>query len=502
MTQGEKRFLIVLMSFIFQIVFTMSLGVIFSELATAIRIIYLVLSFLLVLEIIKNTKSISANLPWIVLILLFPAAGTMLYLFISNDLHSSKMLKKVNKEVTESKKYYIQDKEVLDELNKENKDKLKYLALNAKFPVTKNNKVKYFPSGETTFKEMIKELKQAKEYIFMEYFRIDRGKMWSAILDILKDKAKEGIEVRLIYDDFGCVAPLPNDYNKQLEKMGIKVVIFNEVKPFRGIIMNNRDHRKIMIIDGKTAFCGGINLADEYINEKKRFGYWKDNGIMIKGDGVYNFIVMFLSLWNSYKNEDEDYTKYKINQKNNYKENGYVSAYCDNPLDSDHVGENVYLNIINQAKKYLYISTPYLILDSELNKAIKLAAKRGVDVRITVPKIADKKIVYSLSSSYFENLIESGVKIYTYTPGFIHSKVFVADDNIATVGTFNLDYRSLNLHFECGVYLEDIDEIKTIKKDLEGVIKESHEITKEEAAPKGILKGIWQGILRLFAPLM
>ena len=501
MTPGEKRFLIVLLSFIFQIVFTMSLAVIFSELATAIRILYLVLSFLLVLEIIKNTRSLSANLPWIILIVLFPVAGTMLYIFISNDLHSNKMLKKVNKEVNDANKYYIQDKEILEELKNNNKDKLIYLSQSANFPVTKHNKVKYYSTGEEAFKEMVSELKKAKKYIFLEYFRIDIGRMWNTILEILKEKVKEGVEVRIIYDDFGCVAPLPNDYDKQLEKMGIKVVVFNEVKPFRGIIMNNRDHRKIMIIDGLVAFSGGINLADEYINEKERFGYWKDNGLMMKGEGVYNFIVMFLSLWNAYKQEDKNYKKYKVEQKNKYKENGYASAYCDNPLDGDHIGEEVYLNVINQAKKYLYISTPYLILDSELNKALILASKRGVDVKIVVPKIADKKIVYSLSSSYFEALIASGVKIYTYTPGFIHSKVFVADDNTATVGTFNLDYRSLYLHFECGVYLEEVDEIKNIKKDLNGIISKSHEVTKKEATP-GFIRGIWQGILRLFAPLM
>ena len=501
MTQGEKRFLIVCLSFILQIVFTMSLGVLFSELATVIRILYIVLSTLLVLEIIKNTKSLSANLPWIILIVQFPVAGTMLYFFISNDLHSSKMLKKVNKEVNDSKKYYIQDKDILTELNKKKKDKLKYITEDAKFPVTKNNKVKYFPSGELTFNEMIKELKKAKEYIFLEYFRIDRGTMWNTILEILKEKVKAGVEVRIIYDDFGCVAPLPNDYNKQLEKMGIKVVVFNEVKPFRGIIMNNRDHRKILIIDGKTVFCGGINLADEYINAKIRFGHWKDNGIMIKGDGVNNFIIMFLSLWNAYKHDDKDYKKYKVKEKGKYRQNGYLAGYCDNPLESEHVGETIYLNIINQAKEYLYISSPYLILDSELNKALILASKRGVDVKIVVPEIADKKIVYSLSSSYFEHLIANGVKIYTYTPGFILSKVFVSDDTIATVGTFNLDYRSLNLHFECGVYMENVDEIKNIKKDLEGVIKKSHKVTKKEATPS-FIRGIWQSILRLFAPLM
>ncbi len=501
MTPGEKRLVIVTLSFVFQIVFSMSLGALLSELALTIKILYLILSILLVLEIVKNTKSISANLPWVILILLFPAAGTMLYLFIGNDLHSSKTLKKVNKEVANSKKYYVQDENILKEINDNDLDKLKYLSDSANFIVSKNNKVKYFPLGELVFKEMINELNKAKKFIFLEYFRIDNGRMWTTILNVLKKKVKEGVEVRIIYDDFGCIQPMPNNYNKELEKYGIKVVVFNEIKPFLGIIMNNRDHRKIMIIDGKVAFCGGINIADEYINEKVRFGHWKDNGIMIKGEGVYNFTVMFLSLWNAYNPSDDDYTKYKVDLKNKYKENGYLAAYCDNPLDSDYVGENVYLNIINQAKKYLYISTPYLILDSEINKALILAAKRKVDVRIIVPKIADKKIVYSLSSSYFEQLIKNGVSIYTYTPGFIHSKVFVADDSVATVGTFNLDYRSLYLHFECGVYMEQVDEIKNVKRDLDEALHKSHKVTEKEATP-GFFKGIWQGILRLFAPLM
>lgn len=501
MTPGEKRFGVVLLSFIFQIVFVMSLGALFSELVTAIEIIYTVLSILLVLEIIKNAKSLSSNLPWIVLILLFPAAGTMLYLFIGNDLHSSKMLKKVNKEVANSKRYYAQDEKILNELDDKNLDKLKYLALSANFPVTKNNKVKYFPTGEETFKQMEIELNKAEKYIFMEYFRIDKGRFWNTILDILEKKVKEGVEVRLIFDDFGCIAPMPNDFAEQLESKGIKTVVFNEVKTFRGIIMNNRDHRKITIIDGRVAFCGGINLADEYINEKERFGYWKDNGIMIKGEGIHNFIVMFLSLWNAYKENEEDYTKYDVDHSIKYKDNGYLSCYCDNPLDSDYVGENIYLNIINQSKKYLYISSPYLILDSELQKALILASKRGVDVKIIVPKIADKKIVYSLSSSFFESLIKNGVEIYTYTPGFIHSKVFVSDDSVCTVGTFNLDYRSLYLHLECGVYMENVDEIKNVKKDLVKTIAQSHKVTEKEATPS-IIKGIWQGLLRLFAPLM
>lgn len=502
MAPGKKRLIIVSLSFILQVLFSMSLATLLSEFVTIVRIIYLILSFLLVLEIVKNVRSISSNLPWIILILLFPVAGTMLYLFIGNDLHSSKILKKVNKEVDISKKFYIHDEKIRKELEENNLDKLKYISNDANFPISKNNKVKYYPLGDIGFKAMIEELKKAKKYIFIEYFKINNeGIMWNTILEILKEKQKDGVEIRIMYDDFGSLAHLPNDYIEQLEKMGFKAVAFNEVKPWLGIIMNNRDHRKMMIIDGKVAISGGINISDEYINKKERFGHWKDNVIVVKGEGVYNFVVMFLSLWNAYKHEDEDYSKYKVDQKKEYKANGYLAAYCDNPLDDELVAENIYLNIINQAKKYLYISTPYLIIDSEVQKALILAAKRGVDVKIIVPKIADKKIVYSLSSSYFQKLIKNGVEIYTYTPGFMHSKVFVADDNVATVGTINLDYRSLYLHFECGIYMEKVDEIKNIKKDLVNTLKECHNVTLEEATTKG-LKEVWLGILRLFAPLM
>ena len=499
MAPGKKRLILVSLSFIVQVLFSMSLATLLSEFVTIIKIIYLILSFLLVLEIVKNVRSISSNLPWIILILLFPVAGTMLYLFIGNDLHSSKILKKVNAEVKLSEKFYVKDEEIEKELDLKDLDKLKYISRDANFPVSKNNKVKYYPLGDIGFNAIVSELKKAKKYIFMEYFKINNeGIMWNTILDILKEKQQEGVEIRIMYDDFGSLANLPNDYKEQLEAMGFKAVAFNEVKPWLGIIMNNRDHRKMIIIDGKVAISGGINISDEYINKKERFGHWKDNVIVVKGEGVYNFVVMFLSLWNAYKHEDEDYSKFRVNLKKEYKENGYLAAYCDNPLDDELVGENVYLNIINQAKKYLYISTPYLIIDSEVQKALILAAKRGVDVKIIVPKIADKKIVYSLSSSYFQKLIKNGVN---YTPGFMHSKVFVADDKVATVGTINLDYRSLYLHFECGIYMEEVDEIKHIKKDLVDTLEECHQVTLEEATTKG-LKEVWLGILRLFAPLM
>ena len=378
--------------------------------------------------------------------MLFPIVGALLYIVIGGNLHKSKVLKAIKQSEENGSKYFIQDEKIKKEIESQNNGKINYLMNYLNFPVTKNNDIEYYKLGELAYPEMLKELKNAKKYIFLEYFIIKNGTMWSEILKILEEKAKEGLDVRLIYDDMGCIAFLPTSYPKQMEEKGIKCIAFNKLNPFLGVIMNNRDHRKMMIIDGKTVFSGGMNLADEYINLEHPYGIWKDNGIKI-------------------------------------------------------TGENVYLNIINQAQKYVYIMTPYLIIDTDMINSLILAAKRGVDVRIVVPGIPDKKIVYSLTTSYFETLIKNGVKIYKYTPGFVHSKVFVSDENIATVGTINLDYRSLYLHFECGIFMQDVDVIKDVKKDLIDTIGKSHLVSKKEAIPK-LLKGVWQAVLRLFAPLM
>ena len=434
--------------------------------------------------------------------MLFPIVGALLYIVIGGNLHKSTVLKAIKKSEEKGNKYFIQDEKIKKEIESQNNGKINYLMNYLNFPVTKNNNINYYKLGELAYPEMLKELKNAKKFIFLEYFIIKNGTMWSEILKILEEKAKEGLDVRLIYDDMGCIALLPTSYPKQMEEKGIKCIAFNKLNPFLGVIMNNRDHRKMMIIDGKTVFSGGMNLADEYINLEHPYGKWKDNGIKITGEAVWNFTIMFLNMWNSYRKDDEDYKKYKYDfSKENLEQNGYTIPYGETPLDNEIVGENVYLNIINQAQKYVYIMTPYLIIDTDMINSLILAAKRGVDVRIVVPGIPDKKIVYSLTTSYFETLIKNGVKIYKYTPGFVHSKVFVSDDNIATVGTINLDYRSLYLHFECGVFMQDVEEIKDVKKDLVDTIEESHFVSKKEAMPK-LLKSVWQAVLRLFAPLM
>lgn len=496
---GIRRLIVVIISFFMQISLSLFLYIHLSNHLQFVKVIYTILSFAIVLIFMKKSKNLSYHLPWIIIIMVFPIVGGLLYLIIGVNLRRNKTFKKINKNLIKESNYLIQDVTISSELTKNNLDKLRYLSDYAGYPVTKNNDIKYYSLGDNAYKDMLKDLENAKEFIFLEYFIINEGIMWNGILEILKKKAKEGVEVRVMYDDLGCVTTLKDDYPKYLESFGIKCVVFNPLKPFLGIFMNNRDHRKIMVIDGKIAYTGGINIADEYINQKIRFGHWKDNAIRIYGDATWNFTVMFLTLWNSYRKDDTTYNKYRVNVE--VLPNGYACGYGDTPLTDETVASNVYINIVNQAKKYVYIYTPYLIVDNDMLNALSLASKRGVDIRIIVPGIPDKKVVYSLTTSYFEPLIKSGVKIYKYTKGFIHSKVFVADDDVATVGSINMDYRSLYLHFECGIYLEQVNAIKDIKQDILETISKCSLVTKKDVS-HGVLKEMWYILLRLFAPLL
>ena len=328
--------------------------------------------------------------------------------------------------------------------------------------------------------------------------------MLQKILSILKEKVKKGVCVRLIYDDFGCIKTLPKDFGETLRTIGVEYAVFNPFRPILSIILNNRDHRKILVVDGQVGFTGGINIADEYINEKVRFGYWKDAGIEVKGEAVWSLTTMFLEMWNYIKETSEDYLDYlpQIYNKKLNPADGYVQPYSDTPIDHENVGENIYLNIINHAKKYVYIFTPYLIVDNEMTIALQNAAKCGIDVRIVTPDIPDKKLVFLLTQSYYEQLIQNGVRIYQYTPGFIHAKCFVCDDKVATVGTVNLDYRSLYLHFECGVFMYRSQAVMQIKQDALDTISRSNEISLEFCKNRNIAIRAVQSVLRLFAPLM
>ncbi len=476
----------------------------FDEKVVWIEQILHIIGIFLVLFIVKNSKHLSSDLIWIIGITIFPIFGTLLYLVLGANLLTSKTFKAIISSTKNSAKYYKQDERVFENLEKaapEIKGQFNYISKTAGYPFYENSGFDYYGLGDDGFPTMLKELKKAKKFIFIEYFIIEEGEMWSSILKILEEKALQGVDVRVMYDDAGSFFTLSIEYAKELEEKGIKCVPFNRINPIVGVIMNNRDHRKIMVIDGKVAFTGGINIADQYINLKKVHGLWKDNLVCIKGEAVWSYTLMFLTHWNALsKDKDEDYLKFKAKFRKG-EVDGYIAPYGETPLDDELTSQNVYLNILNQASKYCYIFTPYLVIDTDFMNSLILAAKRGVDVRIITPGIPDKRIVWYITKSYYHSLIEGGVKIFEFTPGFVHSKVFVCDDKIATVGTINLDYRSLYLHFENGTYLYGSKKILDVKKDWIDSMKQSKEITLNECK-NGLLEEFILSVLRLFAPFI
>jgi len=493
----------IILAAIVEIYITISIFQWFGEQAKWIETALRLLSIVIVLAIIKNSRHLSSDIGWILIIIAFPVPGTVLYLSLGANMFISKTHRLIKESEENSARYYIQDEEVLKELEEsspEFKGQFHYISRYAGYPFYRNTGFDYYSLGDEGYPVMLEELKKAEKFIFLEYFIIEEGQMWNGILEILEEKVKQGVEVRVMYDDLGSFFTLSDSDTRKLEEKGIKVLPFNRINPVLSVILNHRDHRKIMVIDGKVAFSGGINLADEYINVKQRFGHWKDNVIRITGEAVWSYTVMFLTHWNALRNEDYTFLSFKAEPLPGEMD-GYIAPYGETPLDNEIVAQNIYMSILNQANRYCYIYTPYLIIDTEMINALILSAKSGVDVRIITPGIPDKKMVYRITKSYYRQLIEGGVRIVEYTPGFVHSKVFVADDIIATVGTVNLDYRSLYLHFENGTYLYNSKKIPEIRKDLEEAIAAGHEVTLKEAS-RGLIREFLLGVLRLLAPLM
>lgn len=465
-----------------------------------IELILRLLSIITVVSIINNSRHLSSDMIWIILILLFPIPGTFIFLFLGGNLFGSRTTRSIVASTQDAKKYYQQDTEVYNEMIEETPDlkgDFHYLSQTEGFPFYRNVDFDYYKVGEEGFPVMLEEMRKAEKFIFLEYFIIDRGQLWDSMYEILKEKAAQGLDVRVMYDDMGSMYSLPIRYANMLEEQGIKCVRFNRISPFVSAVMNHRDHRKIMVIDGKVAFSGGINLADEYINLKEVFGHWKDNCICIKGQAVWSYTVLFLTNWNAIRKTDEDYTVFKVDQPTT-QHDGYICAYGETPFDNENTGQSVYMNILNRANHYVYIITPYLIIDTELENALILAAKRGVDVRIMTPGVPDKKLIWNLTRSFYRNLIQGGVKIYEYTPGFVHAKVFVSDDRIATVGTINLDYRSLYLHFENGTCLVNSKKVLDVKEDYLESCKVSHQMAQDDIR-HNIIQRLFLGFVKLFA---
>jgi cardiolipin synthase len=474
----------------------------------------IIISLLVVLFILNNKSNPVYKIAWIIPILILPIFGGLFYIFFGVNKLSKKRKLSMKSIFEKTKETLHPQPDIIAEiesLNNNAGNQSRYIQNYSYYPPYRNTFCEYLPTGEQKFARLKEELIKARHYIFLEYFIIEEGVMWNSILEILADKAKEGVDVRVIYDDFGCLATLPYKYGRKLEELGIKCCVFNPVIPVLTLRHNNRDHRKIAVIDGQTAFTGGINLADEYINVREKYGHWKDSAIMLKGEAAWSLTVMFLTMWDYLLGIDEDYAQFKVSsdpcpEKEKFISDrinsGFVQPFADSPLDEEPVGETIYFNLITKAQKYIYITTPYLIITNEIITALTTAAKGGVDVRIITPHIPDKWYVHVVTRSYYKILLQEGIRIYEYTPGFIHSKTFLADHRYGVVGTINMDYRSLYLHFECGVWLYGCDIIQDMYSDFLNTLEKCQEVTLQDLQKVHWYKKLLGFILRIFAPLM
>lgn len=464
------------------------------------------ISILVVIHVAGESTNSAYKLMWIMLILIFPLFGGSFYVLFNSRSYMRQLNKKVSNIADKSKPlFYLPENCFGYACNEapEYATQMQYLQKFTGFPVYGRTRTEYLSPGEVKFERLIETLKTAEKFIFLEYFSIKEGIMWDAILEVLKEKAQSGVDVRIMYDDVGSFLLLPKNYPKELESMGIQCIVFNPFSPFWTTIQNNRDHRKIAVIDGKYAFTGGVNLSDEYINAVDKHGHWKDAAVMLEGYAAWSFTLMFLQMWDMCRNVDEDISSFYPwhSQECVVPDDGLVQPYADSPLDDEQIGEHVYLQIIHNAKKYIYINTPYLVIDDSMASALSLAAKSGVDVRIVTPHRFDKWYVHMVTRSYYRELIKSGVKIYEYSDGFIHSKTFVSDDKIATVGTTNLDFRSLYLSFECGVWMHKSRAVTELYEDFIKTLGQCCQIMEEDCKSNRIAHLI-QDTMRLFAPFM
>lgn len=477
-----------------------------EEYSQVYLVVMVFISAALLIYIINKDEMPEFKLAWVIPICAAPVFGALLYLFIVGDWTNLGMKKRLNKRRKETEEYLNTDEKTRKRMEISNAhlaNLSRYVEAEGGFPAYGGASVTYFSTGEEKFADLLKELKGAKEFIFLEYFIVERGRMWDSILEILKEKVKEGVEVRFMYDGMCSLLLLPYSYPRQLEACGIKTKMFSPIIPLLSTAQNNRDHRKILVIDGKTAYTGGVNMADEYINEVVRFGHWKDAAIKVEGDAVKSFTLMFLQMWNISEAATEDYSKYiRKNEKKAVRSSGFVIPYGDGPATPENVAETIYMDVINQATSYVHIMTPYFIVDNALLDVLQYAARRGVDVKLIVPHIPDKKAVFAISRTYYPDLLGAGVKVYEYEPGFVHAKVFVSDDEKAIVGTVNLDYRSLYHHFECGVYLYRNEAVADAETDFAETLKRCIEIDMMYYKKIPMPLKLMGRVLRLFGPLM
>lgn len=501
-----NRVVIVSLSILLQIVVLLSGLSWLREYRQWIDVVLTILSWGSVIYIMTDKSNPSYKIAWIVLILAFPVAGIMIYLLFGGNKASSRENRKMERIGRETRSSLPQDAHVLEELKARPDaayNHARYLLNTAHYPIYDNSNAIYYPIGEECFAAMCADLEKAEHYIFLEYFIINKGKMWGTILDILRRKAAQGVDVRVLYDDFGCITRLPGSYPRTLREMGIRACVFKPFIPVLSSRLNNRDHRKLMIVDGKVGYTGGINLADEYINIGSKFGHWKDCGIRLEGEAVWSMTVMFLTMWDYVDHLEEDLAAFRpFYDEASEGEPGFIQPFADSPLDYDDVGAAAFSSLIQSARERVWIMTPYLVLDDKMSQALCNAAKTGVDVRIITPGIPDKWYVYAVTRANYDLLLEAGVRIFEYTPGFIHSKVCFADGRYAVVGTVNLDFRSLYLHFENAVYLCGCEAVEQVESDFLDVFPVCREITVAGSRRVSVIRRLLRTILRLFSPLM
>lgn len=491
-----NRIAIIGFAFLIQLILLVMIIAEFTSHWYYISLVSSILSILITIYIMADDENPMFKLTWIIIILVVPIFGVLIYSYSRTERLSNSKSALMN----EMQERRVRELKKIESVYEKTYYKHQKYLTNLSFPSYKHTISKFLPNGSVKQEELLKSLKEAKEFIFMEYFIITKSKMWSEILEVLIEKQKEGVEIRIIYDDFGSATKLPYNYHKVLEKHGFKVVRFNPMRLRIKFSMNYRDHRKIVVIDNKVAFTGGFNIGDEYTNKKKVFGYWNDAGIRLEGEAVWSLTVLFLENWAFSKKERMEFRKYYREHK--VQNDSIYIPFGDIPADKNYTARSIYLHMINDAKEKIYITAPYLIIDNEINTALKLAAKSGIEVKIVIPNIPDKKLVYMVSESYVLELIQYGVKIYKFTPGFIHSKMIITDDKVAMIGTSNLDFRSLYMHLENNVWFNDLTTITDMVAYYDETINNSKLITTKMMKKKNILYRAIQAVLRGFSTLL
>jgi Phosphatidylserine/phosphatidylglycerophosphate/cardiolipin synthases and related enzymes len=500
-----SRFLIIVLLIVLQISVMISVSRWLRPYIPWLNSLQTVFVLAMVLYLFNSSMSTSAKLTWMLIISVLPLPGAAMLLFVQTNLGHRAIQRRVEELIAETKTSLPQDPQVMDELRGDSDgtdDLARYMSRSGCFPISSGTETTYYSSGEDAFEAMLAELETAEEFIFLEFFIIEEGYMWGRILETLIRKVSEGVDVRVMYDGMCELNKLPFGYTKLLREYGIKAKTFAPIRPVVSSHYNYRDHRKILVVDGRAAFTGGVNLADEYINRTAPFGHWKDTAILLRGRAVRNFTLLFLQMWNIDEPAPEFSPWLERRAPEPEHPSGYVMPYGDCPLDTDRVGETVYMDILYRANDYVHIMTPYLILDSELKAALCYAAQRGVDVTLILPGIPDKKMAYALAKSHYAALTDAGVRIYEYTPGFVHAKVCVSDSEKAVVGTINLDYRSLYHHFECASYLFKTDCIANIEADFQNTLLQCRPVTAQTIAQEKLYYKAVGWLAKFIAPLM